>query len=259
MKIMIGYSTILAATSLAGVLVSQPAQDIKTSFIPTNEFFVGLDMSKTLDGGSYKGMKNPNYNRLVFLYGHQYDGSGEVPASSSHFHSKGLLYYKGSKESAVLAPAGGNVLPESKTHLNLLPGSGSLSQYLVSGQEKVACANLTLRPMSWLNRPGAKEWEKICFKGWTEVGSSLAKARLVLEVVSLSNGLILLKPDGTIAAAKYGDQVALGTGDFAFTPLFAVKKDASPGPHSAHFLIRDVTGTHLESGVVEVRFHVGPQ
>lgn len=248
--------SIIASTTLFTAPIKRAAQDVKTSFIPENEIFVGLDSLEKFTAGNFSGLPNPNYGRLTLLYAHQYDGKGEVPISSSHFHPKATLILKGDAKSAIISPSGGYYLPEGTEKLRLMPGGGVYSGFMVSGLEKTAISNLTFRPVQWLNRAGAKEWESVLAKNGSRWTGDLSKAKLALEVVSLTTGLMLLNADSSVAADAYGKQLPLGGGNFAFKPVFAVKKDSSPGVYSAMLRLRDLEGIHLESGVFELRFEV---
>ena len=233
----------------------------RADFFPANEAFVGIDSLQTIGGtpgNGYAGLVNPNYNRLTFLYGHQYDGS-EAPADQSHFHSKGTFVYSGLASSPTIVRSASYYLPEgTNPPLNLLPGSGALSAYGISGLESRHFANTTFRPVSWLDRDGAQPWEKAAYGSsagrWT---GSLGKANLALEVMGLTSGLRILNSDGTVAASTTGDLFGLGSGDFATTPIFAVNQSAV-GAYTAQLRLRDLNGNFGDSGVFEYRFQAQP-
>jgi hypothetical protein len=244
--------------SLAVIIpaIASPAPRHVAEFIPETELFIGLDGAEKVAAGTYAGLANPNYGRLALLYAHQYDGSGDAKPSNSHYHAKGVMVYKGEVSAPTTAPSPASFLPEGSGTLSLLPGTGALSGYSVSGLEKKPLSNLTLRPVAWLNRPKAKEWESLIFKSGPRWTGPLNKAKVALEVVSLTSGLVVLKKDGSVLASSPGAQIEVGTGDFAFTPILGVKKGAKAGPYTAQFRLRDLSGGLKESGVFELRFEV---
>lgn len=252
-------SALNLALSLAAIvpaIVAPLAPRPAAEFIPETELFIGIDGAEKVAAGPYAGLANPNFGRLTLLYAHQYDGSGDTKPSSSHYHSKGVMVYKGEVSAPTTGPSPSSFLPEGSGTLSLLPGTGALSGYCVSGLEKKPLSNLTLRPVAWLNRPNAKEWESVIYKGGPRWTGELKSAKVALEVVSLTSGLVLLKKDGSVLASAPGKQLEVGSGDFAFTPLLGVKKGAKPGPYTAQFRLRDLSGTLKESGVFELRFEV---
>lgn len=241
---------VLGLFAVSGIAFSR--QHKVEGFLPEAELFIGVDGTEKYASGTFAGLANPNFKRLTLLYAHQYNDSPE----SSHYHSKGLFYYSGEATAPKVVNTGGT-LPEGEgSFLKLLPGEGSLSDYLVSGQEKVHFANLTFRPVAWLNRSGAKEWETATYKSGPKFTGSLDKAKIALEVVSLSEGLVVLNSKGSVVADSAGDRIEVGTKNFAFKPIIGIKKGASAGPYTAEFRLRDLSGTFKESGSFQVRFQV---
>ncbi len=244
---------------LATLAIAFAAIAARADFIPENEVFVGVDGLQTIATGTYAGLANPNFGRLTLLYGHQYDGSEGAAPETSPYHSKAIYTYSGSAASPKVITSASNYLPEgANPPLDLLAGSGALSGYRVSGLEDRHFANTTLRPTSWLNRPGAALWETTTFgsSGGRWAGS-LGNANLSLEVVGLTSGLSILAADGSVLADSAGDALALGSGDFAVTPIFAVGAAAS-GSYVARMRLRDLSGTFGDSGVFEYRFNASP-
>lgn len=252
-------------TSIAIALLAA-AVAARADFLPANEYFVGVDARQTVPSGDYAGLVNPNYNRLTFLYGHQYDGSGAAAPSTSHFHAKTVLGYFGPAASPTVVNPTGNFLPETTgLSLQLLPGSGGFAgRYVSGGTPDAPFANLTVRPVSWLNRPGAAAWETATFNsgGTTPVGrwtGSLGASSLALEIVGLTSGLSLLNPNGSVAADAAGQSLALGSGDFATSLIFGVDGAAPVGSaYTAQFRLRDLSGAFGDSGVFEYRLQTAP-
>jgi hypothetical protein len=241
---------VIGLFAISGLAFSQ--QHKVEGFLPESEIFIGVDGTEKYASGAYAGLANPNFKRLTLLYAHQYSDSPE----SSHYHSKGLFYYSGEATAPKVENSGGT-LPEGEgSFLKLLPGQGALSDYLVSGQEKVHFANLTFRPVAWLNRSGAKEWETATYKSGPRFVGSLDKAKVALEVVSLSEGLVVMNGKGSVVADSSGDRIEVGTKNFAFKPIIGVKKGAKPGPYTAEFRLHDLSGNFKDSGAFQIRFQV---
>lgn len=236
--------------------------------IGQTNWFVGVDGLQTIPTGVYAGLPNPNYGRLTFLYGHQYDGidDGAIGPSSSHFHSKSRWAYTGPASNPTIVDAiTTNFVPEDGTRITLLPGSGPTAGLFVSGLQgtDLKWANPRHSSVAWLNRAEATEWETFLFNSsggrWS---GSLGVARVALQIVSISPGLSVWAPDFSRQISAPGQFLELGVGDsLDITPVFAA---TSLGNFSATFRLLDLHREDgyrplLDSGRYEMRFEAVPE
>mgnify|MGYP005836862493 CR=1 FL=1 len=252
--------------ALAGV-ASLAAAAFPFAIGQTN-WFIGVDGLRNIPSGVYAGLPNPNFGRLTFLYGHQYDGidDGNIGPASSHFHSKSRWAYTGPAANPTIVDAvTTNFVPEDGTRIVLRPGSGPTSGLFVSGLDglDVKWANPRHSSVAWLNRADATEWETFLFNSsggrWS---GSLGQARVALQIVSITPGLSIWAPDFSKEINQPGQFLDLGIGDsLDITPVFAA---SSLGNFSATFrlldLHRDVDYRPLlDSGRYEMRFEAVPE
>ena len=263
---------ILASTLLSGLSLSAFA------FVPgQTNWFVGIDTLPTLTGGPFAGQANPNLGKMTLLYGHQYPEVGSPSAPSSHFHAKSSvrLYRETvggpilTSDTAVTVNASGvitgmvNFVPESAgLRIRLGNGSGTFAGkyatgFLGTGTE---WEDMTYRPVSWLNRPGATTAQVATFNtsGGRYTGS-VATTRVGLKIESLSSGL-----EAWLGGVQYstGQVIELGMGDFATTPVFAASTSVGEGVAlnaSVRLVDLDNLGSSINSGTTEFRFATVPE
>lgn len=258
------FLSTLALSLVAGAFAFDPGQ--------TN-WFIGRDTLTTISAGPFAGQANPNLNRIVFLYGHQYETTPEI----NHFHGKSTYtYYRETVGGPVLiadtnvrVDANGvgigfnNVLPEDVgVTVRLFPGSGTLAGSFVTGltDGNVAWEDQRVRPAAWLSgfaagTPERNLWDNL---GTTRYQGSLGSANLALEIVELSPGLSVWNTDLAVQADAAGERVVLGTGNFLAEPTFAFAGGAGQSA-SALFRIVDTTGGLANSGTVRMNFQAVPE
>ncbi|MFQ3588585.1 MAG: all3515 family Zur-repressed PEP-CTERM protein [Fimbriimonadaceae bacterium] len=236
--------------------------------IGQTNWFIGVDGLQNIPSGAYAGLPNPNFGRLTFLYGHQYDGidDGSIGPASSHFHSKSRWAYSGPASNPTIVDAvTTNFVPEDGTRITLLPGSGPTAGLFVSGLQgtDVKWANPRHSSVAWLNRSGAETWETFLFNSsagrWS---GSLGAARVALQIVSITPGLSVWAPDFSRQIDQPGQFLELGVGDsLDITPVFAA---GALGSYNATFRLLDLHREDgyrplLDSGRYEMRFEAVPE
>lgn len=251
-----------------GVVLMAPGL-VEAFALDQTNWFIGIDSRTTIPTGTYAGLANPNFGRLTFLYGHQYDGidDGALTAASSHYHGKSNFSYTGPAGSPTIVNRPPfNFLPEDGTRIALAPGSGATASLLTTqpGATGTKWANPVIRSTSWLTRPGAMAWETVLHgSSGGRYAGSLGLAELALEVVSISPGLRIHGEDLSLVADAAGERLALGTGDFAgFLPTFAVDGSTAFGTtFFADLKIVDLrtSGALPESGVFQMRYEAVPE
>jgi hypothetical protein len=234
-----------------------PARDFE-------HFYVGVDGSEVLETGDYAGLKNPNYNRLTFLFAHVEDDP-----TTNHFHSIGAYSYSDSVDNPVInSTNANNRIPETYTGLpplTLQLGTGVYADRLVSSLTAEEYSNIEMEPVSSLQNnedPGAQYLFNSSSGRWS---GSLGDAVVGLELVAKSSGLNIADEAGTNILTQVGDTYTIGSGDnFAFTPTFWTDASAPIGTYSATFRLQDLGTANARtplggSGTFSMDYQVVPE
>lgn len=242
------------------------------------EFYVGIDGREILPSGTYRGLPNPNFGRLSFLYAHGYKfvpglaPVGENSFANNHYHVIGGYSYSGPTNAPVVNPtSANNRIPEVSTRrppLTLVPGTGLYAGKLVSAKTAEHYSDLRMRSTQDLNRPdkygpGSPEWIMFHSSGGTRT-NRLDGAVVALELVEKTPGLNIGTPDQLHVLINPGDRHVLGEGNtLEFQPVFWVEGDSPVGTYSASFKLVDMNTEggrtpFPESGIFHLDFRVAP-
>lgn len=223
-----------------------------------HEYYVGVDGLQTLASGTYAGLANPNYGRLIMLYAHP----NETTPANNHFHGIGAYSYAGPAASpTVNATNANNRLPETYTGqapLTLLPGSGPLAGKRISGLSGEPYGDLSLHSIHDLDGYAemSPEWYMYHSSGGRYKATALDGLDLAVEIVSMTPGLKL----GLDGLSEAGQQLAVG-GESALPAelLFWTEGDAALGTYAAALRLVDRSGTFASSGTFNIDFAVIPE
>lgn len=252
----------LAAAVLFGANLSQ-AELVK--------FYVGQDRAATMTSGTYKGLANPNYQRLTFLYAHAYL---ETPLNN-HYHNIGSYTYAGPTNAPLAIPTNSNYrIPEVSTGnqpLTLVEETnGIFAGKLVNKTTAEDYSDPRIRSVHRIlphvtatatNQFGYGSAEYVMFHsksdGWT---NSLDGVVVAMELVEKTEGLHVGTTKQLDALANPGDRVVMGDGNtFEFTPVVWTEASAPAGTYTLKFKLVDVSGSAspmLDSGIVTFLYRV---
>jgi hypothetical protein len=251
----------VVATGLG--LTSTHAQTLEPDLV---NWHVGVDKAENVGFGTYSGLPNPNYDRLVFLLSHVFPENPLV----NHFHRIGAYSYTGPVDNPEFAFSGNNRVPEpyqSDDGLALLPGSGTFDGKLVSGlgfnhyplgteQSDIEreYSDLTVKPLdALLAFDGVDDGDQLSpemHPGHHLVNASrgayktsVADRTIGLKLVDHTDGLSITDETGTPLFNALDDTITLGSGDdWSFNPVFSVDGSTSVGEtFGATFVLIDQT------------------
>ena len=252
----------LAAAFLLGANLSQ-AELVK--------FYVGQDCATTLTSGTYKGLANPNYRRLTFLYAHAYL---ETPMNN-HYHNIGSYTYTGLASDPLTVPTNSNYrIPEVSTGnrpLTLVEETnGIFAGKLVNKLTVEDYSDPRIRSVhnilpyvtaSATNEFGFGSAEHVMFHSksdsWT---NSMDGAVVAMELVEKTDGLHVGTTNQLDVLINPGDRLTMGPGNsFEFRPMVWTETNATPGTYSLKFKLVDESDRPepmLDSGVVTFLYRV---
>lgn len=252
---------VVAPLVLSTALAPAQADDTHNHSDET-EFYIGLDGLEVFPTGTYAGLKNPNYNRLTFLFAHRHEDTPE----SNHFHGISAYSYSGSLDNLTINSTNtNNRIPESYSEqppLTLLPGTGFYAGRLISTPTDKEYSNLTIEPVAPLKTSKELGNQYLFNSSNGRWLSSIEGANIGLQLASISSGLNIGDSTGVDIVKSVGDIYTIGSGDnFSFTPTFWTDAAAPLGTYSASFKLVDLgTGSNRipfkESGTFSFDFEV---
>jgi len=224
-------------------------------------YYVGTDNLPTLTSGTYSGLPNPQFNKLILLY----TPEDFTNISGAHYHGKGRFVYTGPNlgaSTAIVQNGPTNLpinLPEGLPNLPLIPGSGLYSGKIRSAYNPAvsqsllttnATFDLTQQP-GYTNPPTTLEGY-FFHSSNNRYSSSLGDTTVSLELVSITSGLNIGTPASLSAGfTGIGSSIVLGTGNVwanDFDPVFWADDTVAFGtPMSATF--RLVAGGTNSGGI----------
>ena len=247
-------------------------------------FHVGVDGGETIGFGTYKGLPNPNEDRLTLFLSHTFADN----PTSNHYHRIGSYGYTGGADNPQPGFSGNNRIPEpyqGDDGLSLLPGSGAFSGKIVSGLGPAAFpddeieeeyGDLSIRPIDRLlpfdgrladpDDPRGQLFHPGHYLVNTSGGvykTPIAGTTVGLRLTGLSDGFGVFAEDGTELFTGVGDVITLGdSANWSFSPVFAAGGDAAVGSaFSATFELTDLsaTPTYGDSAAFSVDFVAVPE
>lgn len=267
------------ASALSFLSASAIVVGLGTLQAETVGYYIGIDSRNPIASGTYRGMENPNFGRLTFLYAHTYEYvPGLAPAGANtfavnHYHPIGAYSLSGPTNAVIITPTSTNPrIPEvssGQPPLTLSTSTNSLyAGKLIHSRSGEHYSDMRWRATHDLNQPtiygpGSPEWVLFYSSAGTRT-NSLAGGLISLELIQKSAGLHI----GTAAALDIlnnpGDRFSLGEGPaIRFDPIFWVDASAAVGTYSATFKLVDSNTTggrtpFLDSGEFSFDFKVAP-
>ncbi|BAM02867.1 all3515 family Zur-repressed PEP-CTERM protein [Phycisphaera mikurensis] len=274
----------VCTTAAAAAAATAPAPADASPEPGINIYHVGVDAGATIGFGPYKGLVNPNENRLTLFLSHTFT---DTP-TSNHYHRIGSYAYTGGPADPQPGFSGNNRLPEPYQQddgLSLLPGSGVFAGKMVSGLGPAAFpgdeieeeyGDLTVRPIDQLlpfdgrladpDDPRGQPFHPGHYLVNASGGvykTPIAGTTVGLRLTELSEGLGVFDASGNELFTGVGEVLTLGdSADWSFSPVFAAEGDATPGTaFSATFELTDLsaTPTYGDSAAFSVDFVAVPE
>lgn len=244
-------STVAAAAAALWSIATAPAALVS--------YYIGVDTLQTIATGEFAGQANPNYNRLTFLYAHNY----EATPASNHYHSKGIYRYQpGTAASPVIEQSSSNYLPEgTNPPLTFTTGSGIYTGVTVTLEDPGNHFSLIdIRDTEDISSFTAGSAEHYMFTSSAgRYTGDIAGTDIHLVLVSMSTGLNIGSDSAlSIGLVNPGDEFHLGD-DVSFSPVFWLDENAAAGDYTARFKLVDEEGLFGDSGEFEFRFAAVPE
>jgi hypothetical protein len=265
-------SLLTAAGALAALTAATAHAELVGSYI-------GIDGRNPLASGTYRGLPNPNFGRLTFLYAHVYEYvPGLAPAGATafnvnHYHPIGAYSLSGPTNAPVINPtSGNNRIPEPGSRqpgLTLVPTTNApYAGKLVNARSDEHYSDLRWRSTHDLNQPaiygpGSPEWVLFHSSAGTQT-NSLEGATVALELLGKTEGLHVGTTNQLDVLTHPGDRFVIGAGDrINFQPVFWTEGNAAVGTYSATFKLVDINTDggrtpFPESGAFSLDFRVVP-
>jgi len=265
----------------AQALLSASALLLATTVIhaETVGYYIGIDTRNPIASGTYRGLENPNFGRLTFLYAHTYEYvPGLAPAGANtfavnHYHPIGAYSLSGPTNAVIINPTSTNPrIPEVSSDQPPLTFAISTNALfagkLVHTRSGEHYSDLRWRATDDLNQPaiygpGSPEWVLFYSSAGTRT-NSLAGGLISLELIRKSEGLHIGSSTALDILTNPGDRFSLGDGPaMQFDPVFWVEANAAVGTYSATFKLVDLNNTggrrpFLDSGEFSLDFKVAP-
>ncbi len=209
-------------------------------------YFIGVDGWSTLPTGTYAGLSNPNYNRLSLLLAHYTPGT-------EHYHPIGVWSYSGDPSNPIVNSTNtNNRLPElyqrptGQAYIYMRPEySGPFAGHYRTGLDPVSpeyeYSNLRMQPTGVLAGSDDPAIQRLFNSSRQRWIGSLGQARVGLQLVDITPGLLIFSPDGTRILQQVGQVYEIGQGDsFEFRPVFALPFGAPMSVYSVSFRLIDL-------------------
>ncbi len=229
------FVTVLVAIA-AGLVLATTARAFDV-------YFIGVDGWNTLPRGTYAGLSNPNYGRLSLLLAHYTPGT-------EHYHPIGVWSYSGSPSSPIVMNTNtNNRLPElyqrptGQEYIYMRPASGVFAGHYRTGLDpmEMEYSNLLIQPTGVLAGSSDERIQRLYNSSAGRWRGTLGQARVGLQLVDITPGLLILLPDGTRILEQVGQVYEIGQGDsFAFHPVFALPFGSPMRVYSASFRLIDL-------------------
>ena len=247
-------------------------------------FHVGVDKAETVGFGTYRGLANPNFDRLTLLLSHTFTDN----PTRNHFHRIGSFSYSGDAANPQPGFSGNNRIPEpyqGSDGLSLLPGAGVFDGLLVSGLGPAAFpgdeieqeyGDVSIRPLDNLLPFDGRLADAGDSRGQEfHPGHYLVNASggvyknpidgttVGLRLTDISDGLTVHDRTGTRIFNSLDEVHEMGTSaSWMFDPVFAV--DGQTAPKSKFFATFELTDLSPEpafgdSAAFSVDFEVVPE
>lgn len=237
-------------------------------------YHVGYDNAEFIGFGTYTGLANPNYQRLVFLLSHTFEENATV----NHFHRIGSYSYTGDPLSPSPGFSGNDHVPEpyqGDDGLSLLAGAGPFAGKLISGLGPAAFpgddieqeyGDLTIAAIDELYQydgaadpDGEYDFHPGHYLLNASSGAykeSVADVTVGMKLVGITPGLSVHDQAGGLLMDAVDDMVTLGPGvGWSFDPVFAVDGSAPAGStFEATFILQDLSTSPTYGDSAEFTF-----